>query len=141
MSSFTLHLLSLKCVQAQELDGDEAYIRYNGVMIWAAEPMRMSHRTKDATGQLFDEFNFMTGQYHTPQGWVSGEIFEERAFVFEGQTEPGVVELWEDDSFLRGGDDFLGKVSVGTQDIGRGHITTSFEQDGASYLLTYEVTA
>ena len=126
MSSYTLHLIGLKCVKAQELDGDEPYIRYNGVTIWAAEPLRMSHRTDDVTGELFDEFNFAHGQYHTPQGWVIDQALEAQAFVFEGQTQPGVVELWEDDSFLRGGDDFLGQVSIGTQDIGRGQITTAF---------------
>ena len=141
MSSFTLHLIGLKCLKAQELDGDEPYIRYNGVTIWGGEPLGRSHRKDDEKGELLEERKFAQGEYHTPQGWVIDEALEPQAFVFEGQTQPGVVELWEDDSFLRGGDDFLGQVSIGTQDIGRGHITTAFEKDGAHYLLSYEVTA
>lgn len=137
MPKYTVQLLSLRCLEAQEMDGDEVYIRFNGEKIWSApDPFAMHHRP--GTARQFDEFDFVNGRLHDREGWKRVEPFDASRFVFADQDSASSFQLWEADTLTR--DDHLGSSRVSASDAGHGNISLVFDRDGARYMLTYRVT-
>lgn len=131
---YTVRLLAIKCIGAQELEGDEIYIRFNGATVWSTWELKMHHQPH---GHQFDEFDFEQGRLHDAEGWKRVEPFEAEQFIFPGQSGNGMFEVWDANRFLR--DDFLGRAPVSAADAGRGHIQVVCAHDGAHYVLTYTV--
>jgi hypothetical protein len=132
--SYTLRLLSLECMQAQELDGDEVYLTVDGTRVWSAGRYKMSSvlTTDDRCSQI----DFAAGRVLTHVGWAD---VEQEPLVFTRQAEPTVVQLWERDTLTS--DDKLGETPISESDSGRGEISVLFTGDGGSYRLTYQVEA
>jgi hypothetical protein len=137
MPPFTVKLMSLRCLVAQEADGDEIYINVNGRTIWSVGTMRMSARPADA--DQISEIDFAEGTKHTANGIESLPMENKGDFVLAGQTEPVLIQIKERDMLL--GDDLIGEAAITERDAGRGRIQIAFTGEGAHYMLTYEVTA
>jgi hypothetical protein len=133
--AYTLRLLALECQQAQEFDGDEAYLTLNGKLVWSAGRDKMSHDLSHP--HLCSEVDFVGGRKRTHDGWASISPFDPGAYIFTGLSGTAVVKLWDDD--LLTSDDLLGETPISETDIGRGHISVLFTRDGARYRLTYQV--
>jgi len=138
MTTYSVHLLSLRCIEAQELDGDETYIRFNQRKIWSV-PGRYRMHEHPRHEHHFDEFDFVNGRLHEKDGWKEVKPFQAADFVFSGQTAESSFQIWEADFFTP--DDNLGRTNVSANDIGRGSISVAFNADGARYILTYQVVA
>lgn len=133
---FTLQLVSLRCLTAQENDGDEIYIHMDGRTLWSVGGLRMSNRLEN--NQQVDEVDFVHGQLHTRDGWVAMQTFNGDDFRLDINAEYAQLQLRERDLLLT--DDLLGEAVVTAGDVGRGKIQLAFTAEGAHYLLTYEVT-
>lgn len=132
---YTLRLLSLECMQAQELDGDEAYLTLNGQKVWSAGRDKMS---QDITHpQRCSEVNFVDGRKRTHEGWIDMAEDETGTSVFSELSGQVLLQLWDDD--LLTSDDLLGETPISETDIGRGNISVMFTRDGARYRMTYQV--
>lgn len=57
-------------------------------------------------------------------------------FDFEHRA---VVRLYDEDTGIWDDDDFLGAVTVSSDQIGQGVLEATFKEDGANYRLTYRV--
>lgn len=134
---YTLQLVSLRCLTAQENDGDEIYIHANGRTLWSIGGLRMSNRLEE--DQQVDEVDFVHGQLHKRDGWVAMQTFDGDDFRLESRDEYIQLQLRERDLLLS--DDLLGEAIITAADIGRGKIQQAFTAEGAHYLLTYEVAA
>jgi hypothetical protein len=136
MSSYTVQLIALRCIQAQELDGDETYLNLNGVTVWQAGRFHMHHHpTRE---NQVSEFDFAGGRRHNQHGWEPLAPYNPKDYLFAKLTGESHFELWEDD-FLKP-DDWLGTTPISARDAGHGPISIAFVRAGAHYLLTYQVT-
>jgi hypothetical protein len=133
--AYTLRLLTLECIQAQEIDGDEAYLTMNGRKVWSVGRDRMSQDLSHA--HRCSEVDFAGGRKLTHEGWITMSPFDPGEFIFGGLSGTMVVQLWDDDRLTR--DDLLGETPISEADIGHGHISVLFTRDGARYRLTYQV--
>ena len=133
--TYTLQLVSLECVQAQELNGDEAYLTLNGDKIWSADREKMSADLSHA--HRCSTVDFASGRLLTNEGWIALLTSKRDAFRFSGLSGVAVLQLWDDDTLSR--DDLLGETPISETDIGRGQISVVFTRDGARYRLTYQV--
>lgn len=133
--AYTLRLLTLECMQAQELDGDEAYLTLDGRKVWAAGREKMSYDL--AHPHRCSEVDFAGGRLLTHEGWISMSPFDPGTFIFTGLSNTTVVQLWDDELLTR--DDLLGETPISEADIGHGHISVLFTREGARYRLTYQV--
>jgi WD40 repeat protein len=135
----TLQLLELTCKQAQENDGDETYIRLDGQTIWSIEGAgRKMHHIPNRSREV-DIFDFKQCRMRGPNGWQQTGQYMPSDFQITGLTGPIVLELWEADSFLRGGDDYLGKLTISPTKAGQGPQEHVFYVDGVNYVLSYEI--
>ncbi len=134
MQTYTVHLLGLKCVQAQENVGDEIYITFKRDKIWQTWERKMHEKPQ---GVQFDEFDFARGRLHDGEGWKKIEPFEPDDYIFRQQTREEFFEIWDADLFL--GDDYLGRTPVSASDAAGGVIQAVCTRDGAYYTLTYRV--
>jgi hypothetical protein len=133
--SMNVHILSLKCVQAQENNGDEIYITVDKHTLWSAGKYHMSEQLAD-DGQI-DEVDFANGRVHGRGGWGPMEDFDPARFIVP--VGSGVrIQVKERDMLL--GDDMFGQVEVRPADAAHGHIQLAFTAQGAYYLFSYEVT-
>jgi len=140
---YTLHLILLECLEGQEFDGDEPYLKMNGEDIWTWRKMGRKMHDMLTSNAWTNAFDFRTGRYRTLEGWQPSENYDSGDFVFaalEGETR---VELWEADEHeaLRGDDDFLGELVVTAENIRMGEQMIIFDQNNALYQLTYRLTA
>ena len=133
--AYTLRLVSLECVQSQEVGGDDAYLTLDGNKVWDSGHEKMSHDPSHANH--FSEIDFAGGRLRTLEGWVSMSSFDPNAFIFSGLSGHKVVQLWDHDILTS--DDLLGETPISEVDIGHGHISVLFTRDGARYRLTYQV--
>jgi len=133
---FTLQLVSLRCLTAQENDGDEIYVHVDGRTLWSVGTLRMSDRLND--DEQIDEVDFVHGQLHTRNGWQAMHTFEGDDFRIQVTADYAHLQLRERDMLL--GDDLLGEAVVTAADAERGKIQLAFTAEGAHYTLTYEVT-
>lgn len=133
--TYTLRLLGLECLQAQEFDGDEAYLTLDGVSIWEASSIKMSaDLSKKASVSQVD---FVEGRALTAEGWTALPDFKPQNAVLSGLSGQVMVQLWEAD--LLSSDDLLGETPISEVDSGGGTISVFFTNDGANYRLTYRV--
>lgn len=132
--TYSLQLIAIKCVEAQELDGDEVLVKLNGATVWQSGRWHL-HQHPTRADQV-SEFDFANGRRLGAAGWELLTPYNPKDFMFAGLAGDSVFEVWEED-FLR--NDFLGRSPITERDAGRGHISIAFVRDGANYLLTYQV--
>lgn len=131
---YRLHVLGLRCVAAQEIDGDEIYLVVAERTIWSAGATTMSERP--ASTDQIDALNFVEGTKHTLNGWEPLPNFEADAFIVAA-NEPILIRLYERDLLL--GDDLLGEAVVSEKDAAGGQIQLAFTGEAAHYMLTIRV--
>ncbi len=135
--SYTIHLLELECFKAQELDGDELYIRLNGNKVWESHPDKMSHILDRSVS--VSHFDFAEGRKLTERGWLLLPSYQPDHYVFSGNQGEAVLQLWEADSLTR--DDLFGQAPIDASQASGGKISVVFQRLGAHYRLTYKVEA
>lgn len=142
MPKYTLRLLSLRCAQSQEADGDEIYLNLNGETIFSWEKLdrKFYHRIK-SEGHI-TSFDFRTCRYSTDDGDDLAEAYTPQDFVFREMGDPIVFDLWECDEgeLFRGDDDHLGQLVISTESIEAGEQLYIFTQSDCEYELRYTVT-
>ena len=140
-NQFTLRLIRLQCLSGQERDGDEVYLKVADRTVWDVQQFGYKMSDKFLRGKVCTEFNFRDCTYNTPKGWQATPNYRPDHFILKGFTEPVTVQLWEEDSFLRGGDDLLGEVVVQPTQCRFDEVECDFDQGGAFYRLTFAVLA
>lgn len=137
----TLKLISITCQQAQERDGDETYLRVDGQTVWSV--LRVGRKMQNPPTRLneIETFDFSECKMLGKNGWQTTTEYSPDDFEFSGLTGPVTVELWEADSFLRGGDDYLGKVIISPAQSGQGILKAVFYADNTSYVFAYEMVS
>lgn len=133
-STFTLQLISLRCIQAQEMDGDEIYIDVGGHTVWSVGTMRMMSTPR--TAEDISEVDFVAGRIHTLTGWQPFPGFEPDHYRIPVDGEGIEVRILERDMLL--GDDLIGDVIIPVTDTGKGAIQLAFTAEGAHYVFNYE---
>ncbi|MBZ0301468.1 MAG: WD40 repeat domain-containing protein, partial [Anaerolineae bacterium] len=138
-AAYRLRLIELTCLRGQERDGDEVYLKLDGRTIWDVQKFgrRMSHHTLG--GKFCTEFNFRDCTYDTPQGRAVADPYRPDHFILSNLTEPAALQLWEADSFLRGGDDLLGEVVLDASAAQWDEVEWDFDRVGAHYRLRFAV--
>ncbi len=137
---YTLRLLSLKCIQAQEADGDEIYAKLNGEIIFSWSRLGLKFYSAIKTEKHTNDFDFQSCQYATSTGVAATTAYAPEDFEFADLEGEQIFELWESDEeeFLRGDDDFLGEVVISESTLGEQ--TVKFTLEGADYELRFIVT-
>lgn len=135
--AFTVQLVSLRCVTAQENDGDEIYINVDGRTLWSVGGLRMHQGLSDP--QQVDEVDFVHGRLHGPDGWAAMQSFEAEHYRVTVNDERTQLRLMERDLLI--GDDVLGEAFITASDAASNRITLAFTAQGAHYMLSYSVTA
>src|SRR5262252_3516464 len=102
--TYTVRLVGLDCLTAEEIDGDEVYIMLNDAKIWQAHPDKMSHAL-DHPHQV-SQYDFVQGRKLTREGWVAIPLFNPDQFVFKNEKGTVKIQLWDADVLTR--DDLLG---------------------------------
>lgn len=136
---YALQLISLSCNKAQERDGDEVFIRVDGQTIWSVKRVGRKMFHKPHRHNDIDTFDFSGCRMHGKNGWQDTTAYTRDEFRFGGLTGPLELELWEEDLFLRGGNDFVGTVVVTPAQAGQSMIRTVLDNGPFSYTLTYGV--
>ena len=134
---FTLRLMLLECFQAQELNGDEIYIKLNDQVIWTWERSRTRFSHDVSRPDVIDRLDFAGARQRGGQGWQSVHELDPNAFVFSDLSGTAILELWDADTLTR--DDLFGRTPIRLLDAGRGDIAVLFQDQGARYRLTYQV--
>ncbi|MEM6282708.1 MAG: hypothetical protein AAF787_10985 [Chloroflexota bacterium] len=140
--NYKLTLILLECLEGQEFDGDEPYIKMNDRRIWSWDLAgRKMHDTLDAKTWT-NAFDFRTGKFRTLEGWQQSPNYDPGDFEFPGLSGKTAIQLWEADEHevLRGEDDFLGELVVSAESIRMSEQVVVFNQNNAMYQLTYLVT-
>jgi hypothetical protein len=132
-----LHLMALECLLAQELDGDEMYLRLNGEKVWGVGRHEHMRQNPDKPN-YYAAVNFTEGTRRGMNGPEPMPGFNANSLSWRF-VDDAVIELFEADSFSS--DDLIGRQQVSARDVGHGAITVHFERDGAKYALTYRVEA
>ncbi len=140
-STFTLRLIRLQCFSGQERDGDEVYLKIADRTVWDVQQFGYTMSDTFLRDKVCTEFNFRECTYNTPKGWEATPNYRPDNFILAGYTEPVTVQLWEEDGFLRGGDDLLGEVIVQPTQARFDEVECDFDQGGAFYRLTFAVLA
>lgn len=133
--SYTIRLLRLECLQAQESSGDEIYFTLNDAVIWRAEPDKL-HHVPDAQ-HCTSAIDFMGGRKLMSDGWQLLTPFDPKPFVIKGRTGRSLLQIWDADTFTP--DDLLGTTPIDETQSTGGQISVIFRRDGAHYRLTYQV--
>jgi hypothetical protein len=136
---YVLQFLTLTCVHVQERNGDETFIRLDGQTVWAIERAgrKMHHKTTRANE--VSVFDFRECKMLGRDGWQTTDEYTPEDFRVTGLTGPLKLELWEEDNFLRGGDDFLGGVTISPAQAGQGEQEAVIFNNGSHYIFRYEV--
>jgi hypothetical protein len=132
---YTIKLIALECFSAEEVDGDEVYLKLNGSVIWKADPDKLIHHP-DAPHHV-SQFDFANGRKLTAEGWLPMMPYNPDDFIFKDQTGGSVVQLWDADVLTN--DDLLGQTPIDETQAGGGHISVVFRRLGGHYRLTYQV--
>lgn len=136
---YVLELVSLVCEQAQERDGDEVFLRVDGQTVWEIRQAGRKMYHAPARINAVRTFDFRGMRVETRSGWQPVTGFKPEDFRFSGLTGAMTIELWEADNFLRGGDDYLGKVVVSPAQAGKGIIAAAVTAGNVRYVLSYSV--
>ena len=136
--SYSLKIIALKCITAQEDDGDEIYITLNGETIWSVSG---DYKMRDSRQQPHHirQVDFVEGRYLLPDGWEPIPDFDAADYIIRGLNGSAHLDVWDADQFSR--DDHFGKITFSENEAGRGPITGVAVGGGAHYVLTYEVVA
>ncbi len=137
----TFSLVKLVCTHAQESGGDEPFIRVDGRTIWRITDAGRTMHHDPTRPKEVDTYNFRDCTVHDHNGWHPAVGYQPEDFVFTGLTGDLSIELWEADLLLRGGDDYLGGTVITLEKADQGEVEMVIYKDGATYVLTYEVTA
>lgn len=116
--SYTLQLLRLECMRAQERGGDEPYLTLNNQRIWEIPAGKHMHHRPDKPNL------------------VAAVDFED-TLIFTNLHGENILRLFEAD--LLNPDDSLGMTPIAPVDAGGGVIQIVFDRDGAEYKLIYRV--
>ncbi len=135
--AYTIHLIALECLKAEELHGDEVFIKCNGVKVWEAHPDRMRAVIED--NNFVDHFDFVGGRKHNREGWHALDPFDPETFTISVESGGVALQLWEADTLTS--DDFFGQTPVDETQASGGNISVVFQRLGANYRLTYRVEA
>ncbi len=133
--AYTIKLVGLDCFTAEELDGDEIYIKLNGEKVWEAHPDKMSHAL--AGEHQVSQYDFAQGRKHTQTGWLPLDSFRPEDFAFQNEDGTSTLQLWDADVGTR--DDLLGETPIDASQASGGNISVVFRRSGAHYRLTYHV--
>ena len=133
--TYTINLVALECFEAQEIDGDEVYIKLNDDKVWSVHPERMSHTADHA--HFVSQFDFAGGRKLTQEGWKLIAPYNPDDYRFTGQSGDSVLQLWEVD--LLTSDDLFGQTPIDETQASGGNISVIFRRLGAHYRLTYKV--
>ncbi len=136
---YVLQLISLSCIAAQERDGDEIFIRVDGQTIWAVKNVGRRMRPNPSRFNEIDTFDFSSCRMHGVNGWTQADGYDRSEFRFGGLTGPIELEIWEEDQFFRGGNDYVGQVVITPAQAGQNMIRAVVTRDRFSYTLTYGV--
>lgn len=109
--TYTLHLLSLKCVETEDYTGsDEAYIKNDGAIIWGPEDIN--------DGEIRN-------------------LSESPVITFNTSTR---IDLYDQDTgIIDDKDDHLGGVNISGDLADHGNQESTLTGDGAKYIITYRV--
>ncbi len=116
--SYTLQLLRLECLMAQERGGDEPYLMLNDQRVWEIPSGKHMHHHPDKPNLL-------------------GVVEFEDTMIFTNLRGETVIRLFEAD--LLNPDDSLGMTPIVPGDAAGGDIQIVFNRDGAEYKLIYRV--
>lgn len=133
---YSVQLISLRCIDSLDLDGDEIELKFNGQTIWSSGKLKMHPRPANA--HQIRQFDFESGKIEGPNGWEFVSPFSRGGFVFNNLSSDAHFELWEHDNLT--GDEHLARSPVSARDAGHGNISIVFAKDGGRYVLTYRVT-
>ena len=133
--TYTIKLVGLECFKAEEVDGDEIYIKLNGKKVWEAAPDKMSARPEH--DDWVSHYDFEGGRKQTGVGWVPLAAYNPHEFEFKNQSGDSVLQLWDADVLTD--DDLLGQTPIDQSQASGGHISVVFQRVGAHYRLTYKV--
>lgn len=142
-NTYNLSLILLECLEGQEFDGDEPYLKLNGDTIWTWELAgRKMHDTLNSKAWT-NAFDFRTGRFRTLEGWETSPNYSSGDFDITGLKGETRLELWEADEHeaLRGADDFLGEILLSIDNARLGEQVVVFNQSNAMYQLTFRLTA
>jgi hypothetical protein len=141
-AQYTLQLILLECLEGQELDGDEPYIKLNNERIWGWDKVGRKMHDSLNSNAWTNAFDFRTGKFRTLDGWEASS-YEAGAFEYTGLSGETRVELWEADEHevLRGDDDFLGEIVLTIDNTRMGEQVVVFNQNNAMYQLTFRLVA
>jgi hypothetical protein len=129
---YTVQVISLRCIESLELDGDDIELKFDGNTIWSSGKLKMHPRP--TTGNQIRQIDFANGKIYGIYGWMYASPFDPDGFVFKNMVADSNFELCERDAL---GDEALAKSPVSTRDAGHGNISIVFAKDGARYVLTY----
>lgn len=104
-----LKLLDLRCFQTEDRGGDEAYLMANGEKVWKTDHIE--------AGQTVS-------------------LRSVRPIEFKNKIQ---LELFDKDTGFFDSDDHLGSLVVRDEWLGEGEQEGRFDEEGADYLLIYEV--
>lgn len=135
--AYTIKLVGLECFRAEEVDGDEIYIKINGTKMWEAKPDKMLPVPE--TDGIVSHFDFAGARKHTYNGWIPLMPYAPNNFMLKNQTGACVLELWDADVMTS--DDLLGETPIDQTQASGGNISVIFQRLGAHYRLTYKVEA
>lgn len=133
--AYTIRLVGLECFRAEEVDGDEIYIKLNGAKVWEAHPDRM-HPAPERDG-LVSHFDFVGARKLTHAGWIPQMPYQPDTYILKDQTGAAVLELWDTDVLTS--HDLLGETPIDANQASGGNISVVFQRSGAHYRLTYKV--
>ncbi|MEO0564048.1 MAG: hypothetical protein AAF125_18230 [Chloroflexota bacterium] len=142
-TAYDLHLVLMECLEGQEFDGDEPYLKINGEKVWSWDVMGRKMQDSLASKGWTNAFDFRTGRFRTLEGWEQSEAYSEGHFSYTNLTGETKIELWEQDDHevMRGDDDFLGEITLTIDNARLGNQIVVFDQNNALYQLTFRLVA
>ncbi|MFN8452439.1 MAG: hypothetical protein U0521_28510 [Anaerolineae bacterium] len=135
--AYTIRLIGLECFRAEEVDGDEIFIKLNGKKVWEANPDKMLHAPE--SDGMVSQYDFAGARKRTRAGWIPLMPYQPGQFVFRDQTGDSELQLWDADVLTS--DDLLGQTPIDASQASGGNISVVFQRLGAHYRLTYKVEA
>ena len=134
--AYTIKLIGLECFQAEEIDGDEIFIKLNGEKVWES-PDKMNIARPEALGQ---PVRFCRWTQANAGGWVPLMPYDPHAFLFHRSVGRfRCCNYGKTDTLTS--DDLLGQTPIDASQASGGSISVVFQRLGAHYRLTYKVEA
>lgn len=141
--TYTVRLIALLCNLAQEVNGDEIFMKVNGETIFNWEDIKLRFSEDISKKGRINGFNFRDCTASTEHGWVKVDTYQPEQFIFTNVNEGPEIELWESDKgrLIPSDDDLLGTLKIGAQEANvDAEITVPFVEKGGNYSLKFTVT-